>query len=241
MADHNELLVALLASGAQSQLQPHVRTAHLHQGQVLAEPLEPMVQVYFPYSGVISFLVPLKDGHLVQTGLVGRGGVVGALQALDRKVSPNRVVVQVTGRAAVVQAELFAEIVGMYPTLRSLLLSHEQLFLAEVQQSAACNAVHTVQQRVCKWILRMNDLVGMNVALTQEVMAEMIGVRRTSVTGTAASLQAQGIIKYSRGQIQIVDIDRLRQSSCECYQTLRHYQHIVQPPGTTEGMTKASR
>ena len=100
--DQNELLASLLGSEARSRLQPHVKTARLQQGQVLAEPLEPMVQVYFPYSGAISFLVPLKDGHLVQTGVVGRGGAVGALQALDGKVSLSRVVVQVPGRAAVV-------------------------------------------------------------------------------------------------------------------------------------------
>jgi CRP-like cAMP-binding protein len=228
--DQNELLASLLASGAQSRLQPHVRTSHLQQGQVLAESLEPMAQVYFPYSGVISFLVPLKGGHLVQTGVVGRDGAVGALQALEGKVSPSRVIVQVPGRAAVVQAERLAEVVRDYPALRSLILSHEQFFLAEVQQSAACNAVHTVRQRVCRWILRMNDLVGMNVAVTQDLLAGMIGVRRTTVSLAAASLKAEGIIKYRRGHIQIVDVERLKQSYCECYHSLRDYQHVLQLP-----------
>jgi CRP-like cAMP-binding protein len=200
-----------------------------------------MVQVYFPHSGAISFLVPLKDGHLVQTGVVGRGAAVGALHALGGKVSPNRVVVQVPGRAAVIQAELLAEIVKDDPALRQLILSQEQLFLSEVQQSAACNAVHTVQQRVCRWILRMNDLVGVNFAVTQELLAGMIGVRRTSVSAAAASLQAAGMIRYRRGHIQIVDIERLKQSSCECYQTVRDYQHIAQQPGAMEGTTGASR
>jgi CRP-like cAMP-binding protein len=183
--------------------------------------------VYFPYSGVISFLVPLTDGRLVQTGVVGRDGAVGALQALDGKVSPNKIVVQVAGRAAVVHAEHLAEVVQDHPALRSLILSHEQIFLSEVQQSAACNAVHTVQQRVSRWILRMNDLVGVNVAMTQELLAEMIGVRRTSVTAAAAFLQAAEIIRYRRGHIQILDIERLKQSSCECYQALEDYRHVV--------------
>ena len=239
--DQNELLAFLLASEAQPRLQPHIRTVHLAPGQVLAEPIEPITHVYFPYSGAISFLVPLKDGQLVQTGVVGRGGAVGALQALEGGISPNRIIVQVPGRAAVVQAERLAEVVRDYPALRSLILSHEQFFFSEVQQSAACNAVHTVQQRVCRWILRMNDLVGMNVAVTQELLAGMIGVRRTSVSAAAASLQAEGIIKYRRGHIQIVDIERLKQISCECYQTLRDYQQIVQPPGATEGTADASR
>src|SRR5262245_53395252 len=162
----NELLAALL-SAAQSRLQPHVRTCPLQQGQVLAEPLEPMAQVYFPYSGVLSFLVPLNDGHFVQTGVVGRDGAVGALWALESKASLSKVIVQIPGRAAVIQAERLAEVVRDYPALRSLILSHEQFFLSEVQQSAACNTVHTVQQRVCSWILRLNDLGGMNVEITR--------------------------------------------------------------------------
>jgi CRP-like cAMP-binding protein len=157
----------------------------------------------------VSFLVPLKDGHLVQTGVVGRDGVVGALQALGEKVSPHRIAVQVPGRAAVIEAERVAEIAEGHSGVRSLFLSYEQFFLCEVQQSAACNAVHTVEQRICRWILRMNDLVGMNVAITQELLSEIIGVRRTSVSLAASSLQAAGVIQYRHGHIQIVDIERI--------------------------------
>jgi CRP-like cAMP-binding protein len=225
--DHNELLTSLFAGGERSQLERHFKTVELKQGQVLAEPLDPIRHAYFPYSGIVSFLVPLKDGHLVQTGLVGRDGGVGALQALHGKVSANRIAVQVPGRAAAIEAARLAEIARDHPNVRSKILSHEQFFLCEVQQSAACNAVHTVQQRVCRWILRMNDLVGMNVSITQELLATIIGVRRTTVSLEAASLQAEGVLKYKRGHIQIVDIEHLRHSSCECYQTVRdHYQRI---------------
>ena len=225
--DQNNLLASLFAGGARSRLEPYFKTVELQQGQVLAEPLTPIRHVYFPYSGVVSFSVLLKDGRLVQTGVVGRDGAVGALQALDGKVSPSMVFVQVPGRAAVVEAERVAEIAQGYPGVRSLIVSNEQFFLSEVQLSAACNAVHSVQQRVCRWLLRMNDLVGMRVTITQELLAQMIAVRRTSVTLAAAPLQAAGIIKYRRGHLDIVDIDRLRESSCECYQTLRDYQLIA--------------
>jgi CRP-like cAMP-binding protein len=199
----------------------------LEQGQVLAEPLGPIRNVYFPYSGIVSCLVPLRDGHFVQAGVIGRDGAVSALQALDGNVSPNRIAVQVSGRAAAIEAARVKEIAEGHSDVRSLFLSHEQFFLCEVQQSAACNALHTIRQRVARWILRMNDLVGMNVAMTQELLSELIGVRRTSVSLVAASLQRAGLIKYSRGHIQIVDIDRLRQTSCECYQTVRdHYERI---------------
>jgi CRP-like cAMP-binding protein len=137
------------------------------------------------------------------------------------------VVVQIAGRAAVVEAERVAEIAQGDPHIRSLIVSNEQFFVSEVQLSAACNAVHSIPQRVCRWLLRMNDLVGMRVGITQEMLAQMIGVRRTSVTLAATTLQAAGIIKYRRGHLEILDIERLRQSSCECYQTLRDYQRLV--------------
>jgi hypothetical protein len=176
----------------------------------------------------LEILVPLREGHLVQTGMVGHDGAVGAVQALEGKVSPNKIVVQVAGRAAVIHADRVCEIAQGSPSVRLLLLSHNQFFLAEVQQSAACNAVHPVHQRVCRWMLRMNDLIGMHVPLTQDLLSKMIGVRRTSVTIAAASLQDAGVIRYSRGHVQIVDIERLKQASCECYQAVRdHYDRIV--------------
>jgi CRP-like cAMP-binding protein len=228
----NDLLTALFAGGARPRLEPYFRTVELQKGQVLVEPLAPVRHVYFPYSGIVAFSVLLKDGHLVQTGVVGRDGAVGALQALNGKVSPSLVIVQVPGRAAVVEAERVAELAQGFPDIRSLIVGHEQFLLSEVQLSAACNAVHTIQQRVCRWLLRMNDLVGTSVAVTQELLAGMIGVRRTSVTLAASSLQGAGVIKYRRGNLEIVDIDRLRQSSCECYETLRDYRRVMQSKGS---------
>jgi CRP-like cAMP-binding protein len=228
MGPDNNRLLALLAAEKRQLLAVHFRTVDLREGQVLAEPFDRFDRVYFPYAGVISFSVPLEDGHLVQTGIVGRDGAVGALHVLDGKVSPNRIVVRVPGKAAVIEADRFSEIIQVDTGLRSLFLSHEQFFLAEVQQSAACNAVHSVQQKVCRWILRMNDLVGMNVPLTQELLSEMIAVRRTSISAAAAPLQSAGVISYRRGHIQIVDIERLNQSSCECYAAVKdHYDRII--------------
>jgi CRP-like cAMP-binding protein len=218
----------MLAAETQPGLEGHIKVVELRQGQILAEPLEKMGRVYFPTSGAVSFSVPLQDGHLVQTGLIGREGAVGALQALDGRVSPNRIVVQVQGEAAVVEAERVAELAQRDPRLRSLFLGHEQFFLAEVQQTAACNAVHSVQEKVARWMLRLNDLIGTDVPLTQEMLSEMIAVRRTSVTGAAAALQRDGLISYKRGHIRIVDIEGLKRASCECYGAVRdHYDRLV--------------
>jgi CRP-like cAMP-binding protein len=109
----------------------------------------------------------------------------------------------------------------------TLLIKYEQFFLAQVQQTAACNAVHNVRSRTCKWLLRMHDLVGSKLPLTQEFLAQMMGVRRTSVTQVAKELQQSGMITYSRGRIRIVDLDLVRQSACECNEDIRsHYRRI---------------
>ena len=227
--DANRLLAALFAAGMRSQFDALFRRVELAQGEVLAQPLQRMQRVYFPFSGLISFLVPLSDGSLIQTGVVGSDGAVGAVQALDGRVSSNKIVVQMPSTAAVFEADQFAKIAQTTPSVRSLVLSHEQFFLAEVQQSAACNAVHSVQQRMSRWLLRMNDLItGKNIAVTQEIFSDMLGVQRSSVTVAAASLQKTGAIRYRRGHIHISDVGLLMKSSCECYGTLRRaYDHIL--------------
>ena len=127
-------------------------------------------------SGLISFLVPLTDGSLIQTGVVGSDGAVGALQALDARVSPSKIVVQMPSTAALFEADQFAKIAQTAPCVRSIVLSHAEFFLAEVQQSAACNAVHSVQQRMCRWLLRMNNLIdGKNIAVTQVIFSDKPG------------------------------------------------------------------
>jgi CRP-like cAMP-binding protein len=224
----NRLLALLSRQAALAQLEPYFRAVELKQGEVLAESQQPLRLVYFPYSGIISSSVPLKDGHLIQTGMVGRDGVVGAMQALDRKVSPNKLIVVVPGVAEVADVDVVGSIIQANPNVRELLASHEQFFLAEVQQSAACNAVHAIEQRTCRWLLRMNDLIGMKVPLTQELLAEMMGVRRTSVTMAAATLQKAGFIRYRRGHIHIVDIEGIKQKSCECYEVVKdHYDRLL--------------
>src|ERR1700712_306797 len=117
--------------------------------------------------------------------MIGNDGVFGAIQALDDKVSLNHVVIQVPGAASVISSDRLREVIDALPLMRGLLIKYEQFFLAQVQQTAACNALHNVQARTCKWLLRMHDLVGSDIPLTQEFFAQMMGVRRTSVTEVA--------------------------------------------------------
>ncbi|WP_445220683.1 Crp/Fnr family transcriptional regulator [Bradyrhizobium sp. Pa8] len=201
----------------------------LPQGEVLAETHARINKVYFPHSGIISCVVETVGGGAIETGMIGNDGVFGAAQALDDKVSLNHVVMQVPGEASVIASDQLREIADETPAFRGLLLKYEQFFLAQVQQTAACNALHSVQARTCKWLLRMHDLAGAEIPLTQEFLAQMMGVRRTSVTEVAGELQKAGMIVYSRGHIRILDLDMIQQRACECAGDIRsHYRRVFQ-------------
>ena len=130
-------------------------------------------------------MVALDDGALVQTLMVGRDGVIGASQALDNKTSIDKTIVQVPGAAAMIDRSPLRDLMEQHPAIRNLLATHEQFLVADIQQTAACNARHSVEARTARWILRMQDLVGDEFILTQEHLAAMIGVRRAAVTGVA--------------------------------------------------------
>jgi CRP-like cAMP-binding protein len=218
---HPNRLLNLLAPGDIAKLSPHLRRIELHGEQVLAEPFQEIKEVYFPHSGIISFVVEMSDGHMVETGMVGRDGVMGAIQVFAGKVSQSKVIVQVPGEASVIDANQMQRAVADQVGIRTLLAMHEQFFIAQVQQSVGCNATHHVEPRVCRWLARMYDLVGPEFPLTQEFLAQMIGVRRTSVSMVAGKLQEAGLIAYRRGQIQILDVPKLKASSCECYAAVK--------------------
>lgn len=199
----------------------------LAQGEVLAESHARIEKVYFPHTGVISCVVETIGGGAIETGMIGNDGVFGASQALDDKVSLNHVVMQVSGDVSVISSDLLREAADAIPSFRGLLVKYDQFFLAQVQQTAACNALHTVQARTCKWLLRMHDLAGPDLLLTQDFLAQMMGVRRTSVTEVAGELQKAGMITYSRGRIRLLDLDMINQRACECESDVRsHYRRI---------------
>src|SRR4051812_19953620 len=155
----NELL-AKLAPEDLARFAGHLSIVQIEQGHVLAEQYQPIERVYFPHSGIISYVVSMSEGNMIETAMIGRDGVVGAIQVLDEKISPNRIVAQMSGAASVVNADKLREAVGASVPLRVMLAKHEQFFIAQVQQSVGCNASHSVHARMCRWLLRMNDLVG---------------------------------------------------------------------------------
>jgi CRP-like cAMP-binding protein len=229
MPHRQNFLLNRLEPAVLSQILPHLSLVDLQHGHVLAETHQRVERVYFPHSGIISCVVELLGGGAIETGMIGNDGEFGATQALDHKVSLNHVVMQIAGAASVISSDRIREIANELPSFRGLLVKYEQFFLAQVQQTAACNAVHDVQARTCKWLLRMHDLVGVDLPLTQEFLAQMMGVRRTSVTQVAGHLQKAGMITYSRGRIHIVDLDQVRAWACECDEDVRsHYRRMFQ-------------
>jgi CRP-like cAMP-binding protein len=225
---HSEnFILNRLSAEAFARISSDLIVVQLPQGEVLAETHARIDKVYFPHGGIISCVVETIGGGAIETGMIGNDGVFGGAQALDDKVSLHHVVIQVAGAASVISTDQLRKAVDEVPELRGLIVKYEQFFLAQVQQTAACNALHNVEARTCKWFLRMHDLVGSALPLTQEFLAQMMGVRRTSVTGVATEMQKAGMITYARGHIRLLDVEMIRQRACECEGDVRsHYRRV---------------
>nr|WP_249167743.1 Crp/Fnr family transcriptional regulator [Bradyrhizobium elkanii] len=207
-----------------NRLEPYLKITPFKQHSVLFEAEQEIKHVYFPTSGVVSLVMTLESGESVEAAMVGSDGVVGASAALDGRISLSRGIVQLSGEIVVCNIDGLKSAALQSPKLLSLLIRHEQTVYAQAQQSAACFASHHVQARLCRWLLRARDLSGTDTLLfTQDYLAEMLGVRRSSVTVVAHTLQAAGLIKYARGKIQIVDAEALQDGACECYGTVKRY------------------
>jgi CRP-like cAMP-binding protein len=229
MSQSANLLLASLPQNVFAAMEPHMDEVKLPFGELLAETGQPVRRVYFPYSGVISILVEMSVGDNIETAMIGRDGVANATSALDGKLSLHKGLVQIPGEAATINPDALRSLAHEFEPLHGTLIRHEQLLLAQAQQSAGCNASHTVEARMCRWLLRMRDLTGSDeLQLTQEFLAQMLGVRRTSVSLVAGTLQKAGFIRYRRGNIRLLEIAQLQQGACECYETVKgHYQRLL--------------
>jgi CRP-like cAMP-binding protein len=215
-------LLSLLSPSDLNRLEPHLKPTHFEQRHVLFEADEQIHHVYFPTSAVVSLVTSLSTGETIEVAMVGLDGVVGASAALNGKVSLSRGIIQLAGEVVVCDIDAFKSIAVQSPKLLALLIRHEQTIYAQAQQSAACFATHQVVARLSRWLLRARDLSGSDtLSFTQEYLAQMLGVRRTSVTVVAHTLQAAGLIKYARGRIQILNTEGLQDSACECYGTVK--------------------
>jgi CRP-like cAMP-binding protein len=230
-AARQNLLLRSLPPADFALLAPYLAAVSLEQGRVLNEPGDFVESVYFPHTAVISFLAVMRHGQTVETATIGHAGVVGGVSGLGRWRAFARVVVQVPGTASRIPSARFRAAFRQSDRLATLVLQSAQRIVVQIQQTAACNALHSVEQRLCRWLLLTQDLANTNVLpLTQDFLSHMLGVRRTTVTQAACKLQALGMIsRNQRGQIEIVGRKALEQAVCECYQGLRsrHDQFVI--------------
>jgi CRP-like cAMP-binding protein len=227
MPAHN-LLIDSLSGSERGLLDPHLKSIDLSQQTVLYEAGATVDTVYFPTTAVISLVVSLSTGELIEAAMVGRDGVAGASAALEGKMSISRAIVQIGGSALACEADTLKGLALQNANLLGLLIRHEQTVYAQAQQSAACNAVHHVEARMARWLLRARDLTGSEVLpFTQEFLAELLGVRRTSVSLVAHTLKEAGLIRYKRGKIHISDLEALQETACECYETVRKHYSVL--------------
>jgi CRP-like cAMP-binding protein len=215
-------ILSSVSRDLQIRLLPRMEKTALSVRQILYEAGEPITHAWFPLSGVVSLLIGLKGGQRVEVATVGNEGVAGIPLLLGEDRGPLRAVCQVAGQALRMHTDSFRRSLEEHPEFAELVRRYAQAMFDQVAQTTACNRVHSVQQRMCCWLLMTHDRVGASeFQLTQEFLAQMLGVRRPSVTVAAGHLQRSGLIRYQRGRIQIADRAGLESGACECYDSLR--------------------
>jgi CRP-like cAMP-binding protein len=218
---HNRLLSALNTADF-ALLAPHLKSSHLKQGVVLQEADDRIEQVYFPYSGMISLLAVMEAGNGVETATIGREGAVGVMVGFGGRNAAGRAIIQLEGTFAAIDVTPFERAIGQSVSIRNLFARYNDAQITLLYQVAGCNALHQVSARLCRWLLQTHDRGdGDVISLTHELLSEMLGVQRTTVTMLAKELQDLGLIDYRRGRIEIVDRRRLEARACECYETAR--------------------
>ena len=217
----NRLLAALPADECR-RLLPNLEPVTLSLGEVLRESGGCQEHVYFPTSCVVSFLYIMEDGSTAEVGLTGNDGVVGVNQFLGSDTSPYRAVAQVAGAGFKMRSKVAREEFARGGAFQRVLLAYTQALLFQISQTAACNRLHTVEKRLCRWLLLCHDRVPSDeILMTQEFIANMLGGRRESVTVAAGRLQDAGLIQYSRGHIRIRDRTGMDAWACECYRVVQ--------------------
>jgi CRP-like cAMP-binding protein len=216
------LMLAVLPAADRDRLSARLSPTFLEIKRVLFEPGKPIDSVYFPLNGVISLVTPLEDGAIVEVATVGNEGVVGVPLVLGGSLAV-RAISQVAGWVLRMDAATFLHEMARAGPMRDLTDDYLQALFGQISQAAACNRLHTNEERLSRWLLMSHDRVGLDeFAITHEFLGQMLGSRRATVTLSAGILQAAGLIKYHRGQVTIVDRHGLEQVACECYGVIKN-------------------
>jgi CRP-like cAMP-binding protein len=199
-------------------LRPHLRTTELVLGDTLVEAGGRLLLIYFPHSGIISKAVSLAGGELIEVAMIGRDGALGGSAALYGTLSPTAGIVRFPGKASTIDVAHFRAVAENSEALRNAMMQRQWKHIVDAEQAAACNASHSIEARLCRRLLTARDLSDSDeLPMTQEILAQMLGVQRNSISLVANALQQRGLIRYSRGHLVITDVAGLIEHSCECY------------------------
>jgi CRP-like cAMP-binding protein len=211
-------LLAVLPETEFERLAPHLQLVSMPLGEVLYESGGRLQHVYFPTTAIVSLLYVMEDGASAEVAVVGNEGILGIALFMGGESTPSRAVVQSAGHGYRLKAELLKEEFSRAETVMRLLLRYTQTLITQMSQTAVCNRYHSVDQQLCRWLLLSLDRLPSNeLTMTQELIANMLGVRREGVTEAAGRLQRAGLIRYKRGKIAVLDRPGLERAVCECY------------------------
>jgi CRP-like cAMP-binding protein len=237
-------LLDALEPATRQRIDPHLEPIELKLGAVVCDAGGLLRHAYFPQGNVLSLLTVLENGSAMETANIGREGAFGLFAAMYSRVSFNRCIVQLEGPMVRCPIAILQSEFKRSEHVRDLFVSYSETLLSQVQQTVACNAMHTTEQRICRWLLMMHDRAsGEALPYTHEFLSHMLGANRKSVTIAAQSMQSAGLISYRRGRIQVLDRPGLEEASCECYAVVKErFDAFLTPPATAvQGNTKGRR
>lgn len=216
-------LLAAMPRELYDKLAPNLKRVSLQRGDMLHYPGEIIEDLYFPIDCALSITMTMNDGRTAETGIVGKREAIGINAFMGgSETTQTTYIVQVAGSAFKIDARPLLEEFDRNKDLRDVLLPYTQAFIAQISQTTACNRLHTLEQRLARWLLEVQDRVESNdIRLTQEFIADMLGVRRAGVTQAAQKLQDSGLIRYTRGHVDILDLQGLEAGACECFRVVK--------------------
>jgi CRP-like cAMP-binding protein len=211
-----------LSTEAQDHLFPHLEPISLPLGKVLYESGDALRHVYFPTDSIVSLLYVMENGASAEISVVGNDGIIGVALFMGGESTPSRAIVQSAGSAYRLPGQRLKDEFNRHGELLQLLLRYTQSLITQMAQTAVCNRHHSIDQQLCRWLLLSLDrLPGNHLAMTQELIANMLGVRREGVTNAAGKLERAGVIEYTRGNITVLDREKLEHLCCECYAVVK--------------------
>ena len=211
-------LLSVLPEAERARVEPHLVPVEMPLGQVVYESGDRLDHVYFPTTSIVSLLYVMEDGASAEIAIVGNEGIIGIALFMGGETTPNRAVVQSAGQAYRLDARILKEEFRRGGPVQRLLLRYTQALITQMAQTAVCNRHHSIDQQLCRWLLLSMDRLPSNeLKMTQELIANMLGVRRPGVTEAAMKLQDAGLIRYGHGHIEVLDRPGLEKRVCECY------------------------